>query len=41
MSDNLISDNLDGEIPSFFERPQVRQEMIPVAGGIPFGIERV
>lgn len=41
MSDNLISDNLDGAIPSFFERPQVRQEMIPVAGGIPFGIERV
>jgi 3-oxoacyl-[acyl-carrier-protein] synthase III len=41
MSENTILDDLNGAIPSFFTRPHVRQEVIQVAGGIPFGIERV
>jgi 3-oxoacyl-[acyl-carrier-protein] synthase III len=41
MSENTISDDSNGAIPSFFARPHVRQEVIPVAGGIPIGIERV
>jgi 3-oxoacyl-[acyl-carrier-protein] synthase III len=41
MSENMISDDLNGATPSFFTRPNVRQEVIPVAGGIPIGIERV
>jgi len=41
MSENTISDDSNGATPSFFTRPNVRQEVIPVAGGIPIGIERV
>ncbi|MCJ7584905.1 MAG: hypothetical protein MUO30_09085 [Anaerolineales bacterium] len=41
MSENIISNDLNGATPSFFTRPNVRQEVIPVAGGIPIGIERV
>lgn len=36
-----VLEQLNGAIPSFFKRPQVQQEIIPVAGGIPFGIELV
>jgi 3-oxoacyl-[acyl-carrier-protein] synthase III len=36
-----VIDQLTGAIPSFFKRPQVQNEIINVAGGIPFGIERV
>ena len=35
-----LSDNASQD-PSFFKRPSVRKELIPVGGGIPFGIERV
>jgi 3-oxoacyl-[acyl-carrier-protein] synthase III len=41
MSENTILDDSNATIPSFFTRPNVRQEVIPVAGGIPIGIERV
>ncbi|MDK1029086.1 MAG: 3-oxoacyl-[acyl-carrier-protein] synthase III C-terminal domain-containing protein [Anaerolineae bacterium] len=41
MSNNYIMDQLAGAIPSFFKRPQVHQDIIQVAGGIPFGVERV
>ena len=30
-----------GAIPSFFKRPQVQQEIIPVANGVPFGVEKI
>jgi 3-oxoacyl-[acyl-carrier-protein] synthase III len=32
---------IPAEPVSFFERPQVKMEMIPVGGGVPIGIERV
>jgi 3-oxoacyl-[acyl-carrier-protein] synthase III len=38
---NNITGQLAGAIPSFFKRPQVKQETIPVANGIPFGVEQV
>jgi len=41
MDKNTILDQLAGAIPSFFKRPQVEKDTIPVAGGIPFGVERV
>lgn len=41
MDKNTILDHLAGAIPSFFKRPQVENEIIPVAGGVPFGVERV
>ena len=41
MKTNSTFDQLAGAIPSFFKRPQVQTELIPVAGGIPFGIERI
>jgi 3-oxoacyl-[acyl-carrier-protein] synthase III len=41
MSEKTILDDANAAIPSFFTRPNVRQEVIPVAGGIPIGIERV
>ena len=41
MDANTVLDQLNGAIPSFFKRPQVHSGTIPVAGGIPFGIERV
>jgi len=41
MDANTALEHLNGIIPSFFKRPQVQKEIIPVAGGIPFGIERV
>ena len=41
MDTNRIIEQVTDAIPSFFKRPQVRQELIPVAGGIPFGVERV
>ena len=34
-------EQLAGAIPSFFKRPQVQKEIIPVASGIPFGLERI
>lgn len=41
MNTNTVLDHLSGAIPSFFKRPLVKYEIIPVAGGIPFGVERV
>jgi len=41
MDTNKVLEQLAGAIPSFFKRPFVQQETIPVAGGIPFGVERV
>ncbi len=41
MSENTIADNSTAAAPSFFQQSGVRQEVIPVAGGIPFGVERV
>lgn len=40
MEKNVL-DHLADAIPSFFKRPQVKQETIPVGDGIPFGVERV
>lgn len=40
MEKNVI-DHLADVIPSFFGRPAVKQETIPVGEGIPFGVERV
>lgn len=34
-------ENLDSKIKSFYDRPGVETEILPVAGGIPFGMERV
>jgi 3-oxoacyl-[acyl-carrier-protein] synthase III len=39
--DKNVLDHLADAIPSFFKRPQVKRETIPVAEGIPFGVERV
>jgi len=39
MDANTVLDQLSGMIPPFFKRPQVQQEIIPVGGGIPFGVE--
>ncbi len=41
MDKDTVLDHLAGAIPSFFKRPQVQYETLPVAGGIPFGVERV
>jgi 3-oxoacyl-[acyl-carrier-protein] synthase III len=41
MDKNAMLEQLAGAIPSFFKRPQVRKEIIPVASGIPFGVERI
>jgi 3-oxoacyl-[acyl-carrier-protein] synthase III len=41
MDKNTMLEQLAGAIPSFFKRPQVHQETIPVAGGVPFGVERI
>ena len=41
MDTNKVVEQLAGAIPSFFKRPKVQQEIIPVAGGIPFGVERI
>ena len=41
MDKNTVLDHLAGAIPSFFKRPQVQNGIIQVAGGIPFGVERV
>ncbi len=40
MSDNQNADQT-GHPPSFYERPHVETEILPIAGGIPLGIERV
>lgn len=39
--DKNVLDHLADAIPSFFKRPAVKQEIIPVGEGIPFGVERV
>ena len=41
MENNTILDQITSAFSSFFKRPQVRMEMLPIAGGIPFGIESV
>jgi len=41
MNENETFERSSEAIPSFFNRPQVQNETIPVAGGIPFGVERV
>jgi len=41
MDANKVLDQLSGMIPSFFKRPQVRQEIIPIGEGVPFGVETV
>jgi 3-oxoacyl-[acyl-carrier-protein] synthase III len=41
MSENTESQSLPEAVASFFKRPHVRQEIIPVGGGVPLGIERV
>jgi len=41
MNKNEALEHLNEVIPSFFKRPQVQNAIIPIAGGIPFGIERV
>lgn len=39
MSENTSANHASA--PSFFERPSVQQETLPVGGGVPFGFERV
>jgi 3-oxoacyl-[acyl-carrier-protein] synthase III len=39
--DKNVLEHLADAIPSFFKRPQVKYETIPVGEGIPFGVERV
>ena len=41
MDKNTMLEQLAGAIPSFFKRPQVQKDIIPVANGIPFGVERI
>ena len=41
MDKNAMLEQLAGAIPSFFKRPLVRKDIIPVASGIPFGVERI
>lgn len=41
MSENQTSEIQTGPEPSFYERPNVKKDIIPVAGGIPIGIESV
>jgi 3-oxoacyl-[acyl-carrier-protein] synthase III len=41
MDTNTVLNHLTEAIPSFFKRPQVRNDVINVANGIPFGVERV
>ena len=41
MEKNIVLEQLAGVIPSFFKRPHVQKETIPVAGGVPFGVERI
>jgi 3-oxoacyl-[acyl-carrier-protein] synthase III len=41
MSENQTSDSQSGAVPSFYERPNVNKDIIPVAGGIEVGIESV
>jgi len=41
MTENTEKNVPGAESTSFYKRPNVEQEVIPVAGGIPFGIERV
>lgn len=41
MDTNKVLEQLSDAIPSFFRRPKVQKDMIPVANGIPFGVERV
>lgn len=41
MTEITESKTLPETVTSFFKRPQVRQEVIPVGGGVPFGVERV
>lgn len=41
MDKNAMLEQLAGAIPSFFKRPLVQNDIIPVANGIPFGIERI
>ena len=41
MSEKTGTKSLPEAVASFFKRPQVKQEIIPVGGGVPFGVERV
>jgi 3-oxoacyl-[acyl-carrier-protein] synthase III len=41
MDTNSVINQLAEAIPSFFKRPQVHNDIIKVANGIPFGVERV
>jgi len=36
-----MSENIQQELPSFYERPNVESEILPIAQGIKIGIERV
>ena len=40
MTENQNSDQT-GRVLSFYERPNAKKEIVPVAGGIPLGIESV
>lgn len=37
----MTTENFNSKNVSFYERPGVEKEVIPIAGGIPFGMERV
>ena len=41
MNETKETKTLPETVASFFKRPHVRNEVIPIAGGIPLGIERV
>ena len=41
MSENTAPENQPEQAGSFYERPGVRVESIPIGPGVPIGIERV
>ena len=41
MTEDEVLDETTVSVPSFFDRPQVKVETIPVGQGVPLGIERV
>lgn len=41
MSEIKSQAEFTGSVPPFYERPGVKREIIPVAGGMPFGVETV
>ncbi len=41
MTEDANSENKSQEVSSFYERPNIKKDIIQIGGGIPFGIEQV